>query len=231
MILRPTLETIYSTSEAMHASILETNVTSTNNCLFKVPSITVIYQQINSLYDIMDKNKSPIKPNTDHPRTLLINFQSSTLRSENDTDIVLGSKTYLNKHIFDKEILHPAYTCYRMGNDANGGAIIITKNGVNCGRSVYCKNMPVFVAVKIETDNQALILATAYRSPNSTVNKTICIELMILNNKYKRNALLFGDDMNLPDIEWSTNSITKYQYLRQINESFVETFNVLIFCK
>ena len=32
--------------------------------------------------------------------------------------------------------------------------------------------------------------------------------------------------MNLPDIEWSTNSITKYQYLRQINESFLHTFNV-----
>ena len=32
--------------------------------------------------------------------------------------------------------------------------------------------------------------------------------------------------MNLSDIEWSTNSITKYQYLKQINESFLETFNV-----
>ena len=30
--------------------------------------------------------------------------------------------------------------------------------------------------------------------------------------------------MNMPDIEWTTNSITKYQYLWQINESFLETF-------
>ena len=63
---RPTLETTHSTSDATPASIVETNVKATNNCLFKVPTITVINQQIKSLHDIMDKNKSPIKHNADH---------------------------------------------------------------------------------------------------------------------------------------------------------------------
>ena len=59
----PTLVTMYS--EATSASIVETNVKATNKCLFKVLSITVINQQVESLYDITDKNKSPIKRNAD----------------------------------------------------------------------------------------------------------------------------------------------------------------------
>ena len=83
------------------------------------------------------------------------------------------------------------------------------------------------VAIKIETHNQPLILATAYRPPKSDLKETlnICKELTTLKNKYKSNPFWFGGDMNLPDIDWSTNSIVKFQYLKQINESFLETFN------
>ena len=73
---RHNLETTHSTGEATSATIVETNVTATNNCLFNVPSITVINQPIKSLYDITDKNKPPIKRNAEHLRILVINFQS-----------------------------------------------------------------------------------------------------------------------------------------------------------
>ena len=50
-------------------------------------------------------------------------------------------------------------------------------------------------------------------------------ELKILLRKYKTNPIWFGGDMNLPDIDWSTNSITKHQYVKDINECFLDTFS------
>ena len=67
---------------------------------------------------------------------------------------------------------YPAYTCYRRDNDGIGGAIIITKKDLIVEEVCNAKTCQ-FVAVKIETDKQHLILATAYRSPNSTVNETL----------------------------------------------------------
>ena len=178
------METTHCTSEATSGSIVDTNVMATNNRIFNVSSITVINQQIKSLNDITDKNKSPKNYKAEQLRILVINFQSirnkkeefSLLLSENDIDIVLGSETHLNEHIFDSEFMHPAYTCYRRDNDGNDGAIIITKKELiveeECNVETY-----QFVAVKIETDNQHLILATAYRSPNSTINETLGIYL------------------------------------------------------
>ena len=96
----------------------------------------------------------------------------------------MGSETHLNEHMLDSEFLHPAYTCYRRDNDGNGGAIIITKKEliVEVCNAKTCQ----FVAVKIETDNQHLILATAYRSPNSTVNETLSICLRINDSQQQQ---------------------------------------------
>ena len=143
-------------------------------------------QQIKVSNNITGKNKPISKHKAEHLKILVINFQSirnkkdelTLLLSENDIDIVLGSETHLKENISDNEILHPAYTCYRRDNDGYGGAIIITKKELiveEVRNSKTCQ----FVAVKIETHNQPVIMATAYRSPSSTVSETIniCKEL------------------------------------------------------
>ena len=49
-------------------------------------------------------------------------------------------------------------------------------------------------------------------------------EITKLNTKYKNNPIWFGGDMNLPDINWETNSVIKHQYLKDINDCFLDTF-------
>ena len=39
--------------------------------------------------------------------------------------------------------------------------------------------------------------------------------------QYKSSPHWIGDDLNLPDINWATNSITGHQYSKAINESFI----------
>ena len=83
-----------------------------------------------------------------------------------------------------------------------------------------------FLAIKIQTHRQPLIIATAYRPPSSTLEYAgnISKEITKLNTKYKNNPIWFGGDMNLPDINWETNSVIKHQYLKDINDCFLDTF-------
>ena len=49
-------------------------------------------------------------------------------------------------------------------------------------------------------------------------------EIRKLSYKYKNSPIWFGGDMNLPDIDWTTNTIINHQYVKEINESFLEAF-------
>ena len=168
-------------------------------------------------------------------RMLTVNFQSIRNKKEElelilineDIDIVLGSETHLTPCITDSEILNPKYKCYRRDRgDGYGGVIIITKKDLlveEITNATSCE----FISIKIQTESQPLILATAYRPPNSNVDEAnhICNELTKISRKYKSSPIWFGGDMNLPDIDWSIDSVTSYQYSKEINEAFIQTFN------
>ena len=72
------------------------------------------------------------------------------------------------------------------------------------------------------------MLATTYRPSNTTIDeaKHICNGLTNISRKYKTNPIWFGGDINLPDIDWSIDSVVTYQYSKEINETFLETFNM-----
>ena len=53
------------------------------------------------------------------------------------------------------------------------------------------------------------ILVIWYRPPSSNelYLTKVCHQLEVIRNKYSNSALWIGGDANLPDIDWSTNSI------------------------
>ena len=145
---------------------------------------------------------------------------------ENNIDIILGSETHLSPHISDKEFIPASHACIRRDReDGYGGAIIITKKDLVVEEIVKSETCE-FLAIKIQTHRQPLIIATAYRPPSSTFEYAgnISKEITKLNTKYKNNPIWFGGDMNLPDINWETNSVIKHQYLKDINDCFLDTF-------
>ena len=206
---------------------------STTNNVYQVQNNNNLHTKYNKYMYTPDTNMSQ-KKKADQLLLLIVNFQSILGKKEeielmllgNKIDIVLGSETHLKPHISDNEFLHPSYTCYRRDRDDGfGGAIIITKKDPIVEEIVKSETCE-FLAIKIQTHSQPLILATAYRPPSSPLEEAVNVsnELIKLNIKYKNNSIWFGGDMNLPDINWKTNSIIKHQYLKDINECFLDTF-------
>ena len=197
---------------------------STTNNVYQVQNNNNLNTKYNKYMYTPDTNMSP-KKKADQLRLLIVNFQS-ILGKKEEIEIVLGSETHLKPHISDNEFLHSSYTCYRRDRDDGfGGAIIITKKDLIVEEIVKSETCE-FLAIKIQTHSQPLILATAYKPPSSPLEDAVNVnnELIKLNIKYKNNPIWFGGDMILPDINWKTNSTITHQYIKDINECFLDTF-------
>ena len=48
--------------------------------------------------------------------------------------------------------------------------------------------------------------------------KSIC-------QRFKNSPIWVGGDLNLPDIDWKTNTITSHQYTKKLNEDFLNIFD------
>ena len=113
------------------------------------------------------------------------------------------------------------YTIYRRDrNDGYGGVLIAIKDNllsdpveVNSDCEIMCRNIQ-------NPGGDSVIVISAYRPPNSSKEyaldllnavKDVCI-------RYPKSILMIGGDLNLPDIEWTTNYIKGHQYLKAINE-------------
>ena len=83
------------------------------------------------------------------------------------------------------------------------------------------------ISIKVQTHKHPVIITSCYRPPKSSIDETasICEEITNLNSTFKNCPHWFGGDTNLPDINWSSNAIIGHQYPKQINESFLETFD------
>ena len=78
-------------------------------------------------------------------------------------------------------------------------------------------------ARKIECDsNKSLIVISAYRPPNSSIeySKDLSNIISDICHKNTKSTIWIGD-LNLPDINWSSNTITSNQYRKEISEIFL----------
>ena len=80
-------------------------------------------------------------------------------------------------------------------------------------------------------DSNLLAIACVYRSPNSTVNNSDNLNVLLKNisDKYNANLIVLGD-FNYPRIDWvhySTNSCindSKYKFLETIRDCFFQQY-------
>ena len=170
-------------------------------------------------------------------RIMTINFQSVWGKKEelelalveNNIDVVIGCKTYLDPCIHDSEFLPLNYTCFwRDRKDGWGGVIIIIKNEL-IAEQITSSMLSEIVAVKITTHRQPIIIAACCRPPKNSISnlKQLTTELQDLLLQYKNLPFWVGGDFNLPDIDWSLKSIVKHQYCKEINEVFLESLDVI----
>ncbi|XP_066911983.1 uncharacterized protein [Clytia hemisphaerica] len=83
------------------------------------------------------------------------------------------------------------------------------------------------VAIKITTFEKPVILCACYRSPSNkkNENKQILSKLNQLLSRYKNIPIWLAGDFNLPDIDWTTNSIVSSKNTAELNDDFLELFD------
>ena len=142
--------------------------------------------------------------------------------------IVFGSETWLNQNIGNKEFLPQGYTAYRKDRkDGYGGTLIAVRDTFSCQELLTSSSEDdtEITVVKIEIPKEKpLILVAAYRPPSANLEKSskLCDNIESLAQRHKGSVFWLGGDLNLPDINWETNSIIGNQNLKSINERFLQ---------
>ena len=62
---------------------------------------------------------------------------------------------------------------------------------------------------------------------NTDYSTSMCDAISSIARKFPNSPLWITRDINLPDIQWKTNTVSKHQYTKQINEHFLDTFSML----
>ena len=57
-------------------------------------------------------------------------------------------------------------------------------------------------------------------------NKQLSAEITRLGSKYKNSHIWIGGVFNLPDIDWSNNTISSHQYPKELNKLYLEAFEL-----
>ena len=187
--------------------------------------------------------------------SLVINFRSvknkiphfSALVAETEPDIIFGTETWLNPDIKNSELLIGNYDIFRNdrpnpkfnltkeneteeSKEAGGGVMLCVKKCLNAqlisksklSESIFCK-------INHKKGKPPVILGCVYRPPDADLNscENITNEIKSIKGKHKKSVLFLGGDFNLPDINWETLSICGHQYLKSINEIFLDLFQDL----
>jgi len=106
--------------------------------------------------------------------------------------------------------------------DGYGGVIIIYKDSLLVEE--LSLDQGEIASIKIETFEKPVILSACYRPPKSTeeYNTQLINSMSNILRKYKNSPHWICGDLNLPDINWSTKSVSGTQYPRKLNEDFLD---------
>ena len=180
-------------------------------------------------------------PTTNQPRITLkcltVNFNSLKNKKEvfeeilgrESPDIVFGCETWLSPNVLSTEILPPEYVCDQFRNDrpdGYGGVMIALKNNL-IGTRLDIINHCEISAAKVNTiSGPPIIVCAVYRPPREDLNAAhqICDALLDLYRRHPDSCFWISGDFNLPDIDWTSDSIEGHQFSLALNTLFLDTF-------
>ena len=224
--------TIPSTSD-------ENNNQSTSSDYTSIPSPS----GIENTHPTMASSPKPQQSQKDKPpvkqlRILNINFRSIKKKGKQleaiiDTtkpDIIIGTETWLDSNIHSSEII-PNYLGFNVHRRdrkgaSYGGILIAAKNDLEIENVKSAKDLE-FLSGSIKlSKKKSLHLAAFYRPPSDTCEtylQTVKQEFDQFRAHVKKDSIIVvGGDFNLPDINWTNNSIEGNQYPKNTNSAFLD---------
>ena len=175
---------------------------------------------------------------TSNIRVLIVNIQSVMAKREawlalvenSDPDIILASETWLKPHILNPEFLPGNYNTYRCDRpDGYGGVLLAAKTNMISEEIPISRDLGLEMScVKISIQgNKSLVICSVYRPTNRDIDycEKLCKEIKRICKAYHQSTIWIGGDFNLPDIDWTSDSIAGNNYPIKINECILETIN------
>jgi exonuclease III len=167
-------------------------------------------------------------------RVIVINFQSiknkihetQVLIDNADPDIILGTETWLNGNISSAEILPTNFQVFRNDrSDSYGGVLIAVREDLICS-PVLTSQKTELISVKLQLNRaKSIIISSFYRSPNmteDTYSSAALEELIKLKHDNQKSDFWIGGDFNLPDMNWSSLTVTSNQYSYAMTYTYLD---------
>ena len=160
---------------------------------------------------------------------MLINIQSIVAKKEAfwellDTytpDIIVGCEAWLTPNVFDNEIILPSYKLYRTDCiDGYGGVLVGVRTNINSQQICTSDSCELNTVKAHLSSGQFLIIMGAYRPPNRDIlyHQTLCDIITRVTESHPNSIICCAGDLNLPDIDWSSKSVSGYRYPLAINQ-------------
>ena len=135
-------------------------------------------------------------------------------------NIITGCETWLTSSILDNEIIPRDYKLYQKDRkDGYGGVLIGIKSNL-LSRLIDLNTSCEICAVVIQlSQNQQLVVINTYRPPNrdAMYQQALCDCICEIVGRYPNSFIFRTGDFNLPDIDWTSNSVVNHQYPLDIN--------------
>ena len=141
-------------------------------------------------------------------------------------NIIIGTETWLTESIHSSEIFPSSYNVYRKdrkGTIGGGVLIAIRTDVISEQLSADSDTESIYATVTLEKGNR-LIIGALYRPPSSSAEymDNLCSSLESVTAKYRKAVMWVGGDLNLPDIDWKTQSIVGNSNPVFINQRFLD---------
>ena len=146
-------------------------------------------------------------------------------------DILVGSEAWLKDSINSSEFMPPGYDppLRKDISDGYGGVMIAIRSGIIAEQIPIDSDCEI-VGVKVQTNGpHPLIVLGVYRPTNNNKDYAnfLCDIIQTIAGQFPNNPLWVTGDLNLPDIDWLSDTIVSHQYRNEINNTFLELFSTL----
>ena len=149
-------------------------------------------------------------------------------------DLIFGTETWLRPDINTCEVFPPNFVVYRRDRGKRGyGGILIAVNKDLVSEQLVINDCGCeVIAVKILSQGKSTILVSFYRPPNSGSQymSNLCEIFRSICKDHTKSPIWIAGDMNLPDIDWATDSIISNKHnTKEVNEcmlKLLETTNL-----
>ena len=139
----------------------------------------------------------------------------------------IGNMAKLSHHsINSSEFLPLNYIAYRKDREDGYGGVLLAYKITLSSHQLHIDSPCEIVACKFDQIDNPLVICSVYRPPSCNIEYLdhihMCNDLQSIILTNPSSTMWIDRDLNLPDINWSLNTIANHQYPLSLNECFLD---------